>query len=72
MNIKELCMIKWVLHFKQAMSEESVRPFEAIFHEDFSLVTTMHGRMNWQASNMKHSPKSEIKCRDNHFISCVY
>ena len=47
-NVKELCLIKWVLHFKQSMNEDTVRPFEATFNEDFSLFTTMHGRMNWQ------------------------
>ena len=48
MNITELCSINWVLHFKQATTEDSMAPFEAKFKEDFSLYTKMHGRMNWQ------------------------
>ena len=46
LNITELCAIKWVLHFKQSI--DGMSPFEAKFDEDFSLLTTMHGRMNWQ------------------------
>ena len=55
MNVAELCSIKWVLHFKQIMGEESMNPFEAKFNDDFSLFTSMHGRMNWQVRRINDS-----------------
>ena len=48
LNITELCAIKWVLHFKQSV--DGMSPFEAKFNEDFSLMTPMHGRMDWQVN----------------------
>lgn len=54
-TITELCMIKWILHFKQ--SEDELRnptTFRAAFYEDFSLTTSGHGKMNWQVKLSLH------------------
>jgi hypothetical protein len=50
-NVTELCMIKWLLHFKGS-EDDSGNPttFKAAFYEDFSLISTGHGKMNWQVA----------------------
>jgi hypothetical protein len=44
-------MIKWLLHFKGS-EDDSGNPttFKAAFYEDFSLISTGHGKMNWQVA----------------------
>jgi hypothetical protein len=50
LTIKELCSIKWLLHFKQSAAEEANNPskFFTKFDDDFGLYTNGLGNMIWK------------------------
>mmetsp|Transcript_25570 Transcript_25570/g.24449 ORF Transcript_25570/g.24449 Transcript_25570/m.24449 type:complete len:270 (-) Transcript_25570:113-922(-) len=48
-TVTELCMIKWLLHFKGSDDDsDSPTVYKTAFYEDFSMITAGHGKLNWQ------------------------